>query len=77
MIDRAALLERIVLLQRELMTLAARAGIALPVPTVERAPEVVEPLPWSTAPLAVLIYLVAGVLFAELLRREVGAAPSG
>lgn len=34
-------------------------------------------LPWSTAPLAVLVYLIGGSLFVELLRREVRAAPSG
>lgn len=33
-------------------------------------------LPWSTAPLAVLVYLAAGALFAELLRREVRPASS-
>lgn len=34
-------------------------------------------LPWSTVPVAVIVYLAAGALFAELLRREVTAPASG
>ncbi len=64
--------------RRFVRPLAGRTGVAHVVAALAVLVLVVAGLlPWSTAPLAVLIYLVAGVLFAELLRREVGAAPSG